>query len=149
MWAGQILCSSVYIFIILPCDKGTNEKNIIVSGGKSNEGQLSSTELLINGEWTEGPPLPVAMRGQQMVINDADVYVLGGYQSQIGYLDSVYKLTCSSGKCGNWTLHKTLKNRRALFAVVPLSSYSSDCSTIPTTITTTTTTTTTTTKTTG
>jgi len=96
-------------------DKVTKSKIVVVTGGY-NGNNMDSTELLINGQWQTGPPLPKAIEGFSMLEMHGDTYVIGGYGG--GYNSAIYQLSCSSGLCSWTTLNQQLKvGRRYLVAI--------------------------------
>merc|ERR1719331_2400037 len=70
----------------------------MVTGGTDfNWARLDSTELLINGMWQSGPPLPKALSGFSMLEIHGDGYIFGGYDGD--YDSAIYQITCSSSIC--------------------------------------------------
>merc|ERR1719350_498426 len=110
----------------LNVDKVTKAKIVVVAGGyKSGNrlvitGYLDSTEMLINGQWQTGPPLPKAMYGFSMLEMNGDTYVIGGESSSAYDKSSIYKLSCSSGLCSWTTLNQQLKVGRAWLVAMPV-----------------------------
>jgi len=134
-------------------DKVTKEKIPMVTGGYGGPGgfqfriQLDSTELLINGMWQSGPPLPKTLDGISTVEIQGGAFLFGGLDEYANYNLAIYQL-CSSGICSWSTLNQELKvARRETVAIrVPdnfcLEEGEGTTTTTPTKTTTTTTTTT-------
>merc|ERR1712008_107425 len=62
-------------------DKVTKVKIPMVTGGYKNGyngGYMSSTELLINGQWQSGPPLPKTLGYHSMLEIHGDSFIFGG-----------------------------------------------------------------------
>jgi len=91
-------------------DKVTKAKIPMVTGGYANS-ELDSTELLINGMWQSGPPLPKALCCFSMLEIHGDAYIFGGYDGS-NFNSAIYQLTCSSGICSWSTLNQELKVAR-------------------------------------
>ena len=76
-------------------DGKSSQYSVIVAGGSnSNEGTLSSVELLELGssEWVAGPELPEKILGSSMVeYSDGGVFYIGGY-SEGRVLDTIFYL---------------------------------------------------------
>jgi len=113
----DLLEGRIYHGSALNVDEVTKAKIVVVTGGYNYPNYMDSTELLINGQWQTGPPLPKAMYGLSMLEMDGDTYVIGGYSGAIE--SSIYKLSCSSGICSWTTLNQQLKvARRNLVAML-------------------------------
>ena len=75
-------------------EKGSYYGVIVAGGSNSNEGTLSSVELLELGssEWVAGPELPEKILGSSMVeYSDGGVFYIGGY-SEGRVLDTIFYL---------------------------------------------------------
>merc|ERR1711971_775317 len=92
----------------LNVDKMTKSKIVVVTGGYNGNG-MDSTELLINGQWQTGPPLPKAIDAFSMLEKNGDTYVIGGSSDGGVSQSSIYQLSCSSGICSWTTLNQQLK----------------------------------------
>jgi hypothetical protein len=101
-------------------DKVTTEKIPIVTGGSGNNGILDSTELLINGMWQSGPPLPKALHSFSMLEIHGDAFIFGGRDTGANYNLAIYQLTCSSGICSWSTLNQALKTKRDSTVAIPV-----------------------------
>ena len=53
-------------------------QGLIVSGGHSGRGYLSSTEIFTDGQWTDGPDLPVTMADHCQVTSSKDGVIVAG-----------------------------------------------------------------------
>merc|ERR1719464_1822934 len=96
-------------------DKVTKAKIAVVTGGYAS-GNLDSTEMLINGQWQTGPPLPKAMYGFSMLEINGETYVFGGN----GENSAIYQMSCSSGLCSWSTLNQQLKVGRYYTVAMPV-----------------------------
>merc|ERR1712008_303873 len=91
-------------------DKETNENIVVVAGGNSGDA-TKSTELLINGEWQQGPQMPKRIHGQAAVELKGDLYTIGGYSPDGGggTLTTINRLSCTSYVCTWTTINQELK----------------------------------------
>jgi len=90
---------------------------LLVTGGYSSNGRLSSTEYLsASGQWTPGPVLPRVMYSHCQVTAGPDVFLTGGYGS--GYLDNrlagAYKLSTDD----RWATLPSMTSARSNHACV-------------------------------
>jgi len=100
-------------------DKVTKAKIPMVTGGIGNGySRLDTTELLINGMWQSGPPLPKALDSFSMLEIHGDAYMFGGDDGD--YNSAIYQLTCSSGICSWSTLNQELKVARIDTIAIPV-----------------------------
>ena len=70
---------------------------IVVAGGRNvDEVALTSTELLLNGQWMKGPDLPKPLSEPTLVsLGNAGVVLMGGTVGLFGESsDSIYRLAC-------------------------------------------------------
>ena len=70
---------------------------IVVAGGRDvDEVALTSTELLVNGQWMKGPDLPKPLSEPTLVsLGNAGVVLMGGTVGIYGpSSDSIYRLAC-------------------------------------------------------
>ena len=70
---------------------------IVVAGGRDvDEVALTSTELLVNGQWMKGPDLPKPLSEPTLVsLGNAGVVLMGGTVGLFGESsDSIYRLAC-------------------------------------------------------
>jgi len=65
-------------------------QGLIVSGGHSGSGYLNSTEIFTDGQWTDGPDLPVTMADHCQVTSSKDGVIVAGKLSFLSF--QVYKL---------------------------------------------------------
>ena len=125
-------------------DKVTKERITIVTGGRDSYSWiLESTELLINGQWTFGPPLPKRLENAIMQEIQHDVFLFGGdsFGGYSGnYESAIYQLSCSSSICSWSTINQALKVARFWTVAIPVRDYFClEDTTLSTTTTTTTT----------
>merc|ERR1711971_439355 len=103
----------------LNVDKVTRAKIVVVTGGYNNVNNLDSTEMLINGQWQTGPPLPKEISSLSMLEMNGETYVIGGYDDSV-QSSSIYQLICSSGLCSWTTLNQQLKVGRNRLVAMPV-----------------------------
>jgi len=83
---------------------------LLVTGGDSDNGLLSSTEYLsASGQWTPGPDLPVAMVAHCQVTAGPDVIITGGGNGNRGPLAGAYKLSTDGS---SWIPLPSMATRR-------------------------------------
>jgi hypothetical protein len=107
-------------------DKVTKEDIVAVVGGSSNSADLSSTELLINGEseWQEGPNLPQnrKLTHHSAIEIGGDLYTVGGITSSKDWTleTEIHRMSCSNRICSWKTMNQELTVKRQFHSVVPI-----------------------------
>jgi len=100
---------------------------IVITGGKGDGYEtLDSTELLIDEEWQQGPPMPKKIKGHSMISYNGDAYAIGG-KSPDGYEKAIYRLSCPNQECQWTTLQQELKTPRQWFVAIPIMDSLVDC----------------------
>jgi hypothetical protein len=92
----------------------TGEREVVVSGGYNNSGELYSVEIysVARNQWREGRDLPIPIRYSSAVtpsnFYSSYFYLVGGLSNSLN-LDNVYRYDAVSEK-GEWTLMSSRLN---------------------------------------
>lgn len=110
-------------------DSGTNQKIPVVTGGWNKASiYMDSTEFLINGEWKQGPALPIGMLGHSLVNYNGDLYAMGGHPSDYpSNGKAIHKLSCTNKNCKWTTISQELKVAREDIVAIPVIDYLVNC----------------------
>ena len=124
-------------------DEVTNENFVAVTGGYVYDttgwlddywGDFNTSEILQDGEWIQGPLLPIPLSGHSMVRLGKGQALLGGTninynQESYGLQKKIYLMTCSDRNCIISLFNRQLSAPRTFFVAIPIPDTMTGCST--------------------